>query len=378
MHVSVLTIRDEKFVLFLPQDSEKGFQEMLILKEIDNGRIAQNYYSRNARKAVEIAVSQSNPDIIHIHGLHQYFTLSTAVYLKTLRIPVVLTMHDYKALCGNAGFFSDRTEEVCLKCLEGRSTPPIRERCKKNSYILSTATSAQMLMWNLWEGLDAIDCFHCGSDFVYQLLSKNPRTREKRAKVRFPYFRPARHRESAQTDSLRIVYSGRMVPHKGPTIFARAIAGIDSIPVHIFGDGPLFSETKELTKEMKNVTMHGWKTHEEIQGQLGPGSVVVVPYLANETFCYVVLEAMAGGCCVVASARGAIPEFIKNGVNGLLVDNPTPEAFRTSIQSLLDSPAKIRSLGENATNITKEVPTLEDHAAAMLNLYLTIRDGKRS
>ena len=37
-----------------------------------------------------------------------------------------------------------------------------------------------------------------------------------------------------------------------------------------------------------------------------------------ESFCYVVLEAMATGCVVVAKERGAIPEIIRHGVNGFL------------------------------------------------------------
>jgi glycosyltransferase involved in cell wall biosynthesis len=376
--ISILTIRDNKFVLLTPCKDNDKEEKKEILGAIGLNLLTQNYYSRDARKAVEKAVKISCPDVIHIHGLHQYFTLSTALYLKMLGVRTVLTMHDYKALCGNAGFFSDRSEDICLKCLEGKFLPPINERCKKNSYIQSIATAAQMAMWEIWKGLDAVDCFHCGSEFVFQLLGNNPLTRDRRAKVRFPYLRPAPPEKFTKSESIRIIYSGRMVPHKGPKIFVSATRDIKNVPVHIFGDGPLLNEMEKLTKGMDNVTFHGWKTHEEMQDQLGPGSVVVVPYLAHETFCYVVLEAMMAGSCVVASARGAIPEFIKDGVNGLLIHNPSAEAFRTSIQSLLDNPNRIRSLGANATEIANDVPTLADHTAAILNLYSSISKKKKS
>ena len=35
-----------------------------------------------------------------------------------------------------------------------------------------------------------------------------------------------------------------------------------------------------------------------------------------ESFCYVILEALAAGCVVVASSRGAIVELVQSGANG--------------------------------------------------------------
>jgi glycosyltransferase involved in cell wall biosynthesis len=366
--VSVLTIEDDNFVLLTSwKDREKKKET---LGAVGSNLLTLNYYSRTARKAVEKAVKLIRPDVIHIQGIHQYFTLSTALYLKNVDIPVVLSVHDYKALCGNAGFFSDRTEDVCLKCISGKTMPPIMERCKKNSRILSCSASVQMTLWKTLKGLDAIDSFHCGSEFVYQLLGNNPWTREKRVKIRLPYLKliddPSK---IAHSDSIRIVYSGRMVPHKGPTIFARAIKGIENVPIHIFGNGRLFSEMQKLIKENKNVMLHGWKTHEEIHKQLGPGTVVVVPYLAHETFCYVVLEAMMVGCCVIASSRGAIPELIQNNKNGILIQDPTAHNFNDAIVNLMKDPDLVYRLGRTAMTIAQELPSLSVHVNEMIQLY---------
>jgi glycosyltransferase involved in cell wall biosynthesis len=37
-----------------------------------------------------------------------------------------------------------------------------------------------------------------------------------------------------------------------------------------------------------------------------------------ESFCYVILEAMAAGCIVIVKGKGAIPELITHGINGFL------------------------------------------------------------
>ena len=163
--VSVLTIQDGEFVLMTLHDSNNDFEEVKTLGNVGENQLTQNYYSRIATKAVECAVSNTQPNVIH-HSWSSsiFYAYRTALYLKTLGIRTVFTMHDYKTLCGNAGLFSDRSDNVCTKCLDGKIMPPINERCKKNSYIQSMATAAQMAIWKIWRGLNAIDCFHCGSN----------------------------------------------------------------------------------------------------------------------------------------------------------------------------------------------------------------------
>ena len=60
----------------------------------------------------------------------------------------------------------------------------------------------------------------------------------------------------------------------------------------------------------------------------------------------VALEAMAAGTPVVAAARGGIPEIVKNGETGVLVDSPDPESLAAGIMSLLDDPRKAKTVAE--------------------------------
>ena len=99
------------------------------------------------------------------------------------------------------------------------------------------------------------------------------------------------------------------------------------------------------------------------------GTIVVVPYIAHETFCYVVLEAMIRGCCVVASRRGAIPELVDNGQNGLLVDQVTDGAFKKVITQLLLEEDRIWELGRNASKIGDTLDDINAHAKKMAELY---------
>jgi glycosyltransferase involved in cell wall biosynthesis len=63
-----------------------------------------------------------------------------------------------------------------------------------------------------------------------------------------------------------------------------------------------------------------------------------------ESFCYVVLEALAAGCVVVASDQGAVSELVQDGVNGFLF-NDQDEAVRLC-NRLLRDPGSCRTLSE--------------------------------
>jgi glycosyltransferase involved in cell wall biosynthesis len=58
------------------------------------------------------------------------------------------------------------------------------------------------------------------------------------------------------------------------------------------------------------------------------------------------LEAMASARAIVASNVGGLPEIIQHEVNGLLVPPRDPQALASAIQSLVESPALRRKMGE--------------------------------
>jgi len=371
VEVFVLCIRDGEFSLYEvptganPNEENSSYKS---LRPVNSSVLGLNYYSRTARRSLSDVLHLISPDIIHIHGIHQYFTIAVLGPLRRFRGPVVMTVHDYKLLCGNAGFFSDRTNSVCLRCLRGHHIHSIMERCKADSRIASLGIAVQMELWKLAKGLDVFTAFLCGSEFVYDLLKKSDSTRSRLEFIRMPILGKREKTDNERKDTIEIAYIGRMVPHKGPTIFADAVRGLE-VRKRIFGDGPQRKKIDEMLGNDPLATFYGWVSHEAMDKELGPGSIVVVPYLAHETFCYVALEAMMRGSCVVASDRGAIPELIKDGHNGVLIRQPNAENFRRVLVNLLDNSDLVYRMGKNAKEIVRDVPSLDEHTSSMLRLY---------
>lgn len=338
---------------------------------IDSGVWARNFYSQEARSGLKNVLEVSRPDLIHIHGIHQFFTLSCLFELRQYGAPTVLTVHDYKIVCGNAGFFSDRTETPCTKCLTGSISPPFFERCKKNSAVASAGAAIQMATWKYSNALDAVDTFLVGSSFVFDLLSRNRSLADRLRLCRFPYHQLECPNPDDSNKQVSLSFIGRFVPHKGVLIFAQSVSEFQ-VPIHLFGDGNLLECTKFILQNNRNVTFHGWTSQKEIAKHLSLGTIVVVPSLAYETFCYVVVEAMMRGCCVVASSRGAIPELIQDGYNGVIVDPPTAEGFLYAVKMLLANRDRIITLGRRAKCITTSLPSIDAHADEVISVYGTL------
>lgn len=60
------------------------------------------------------------------------------------------------------------------------------------------------------------------------------------------------------------------------------------------------------------------------------------------------LEAMANGCIIIASAVGGIKDLISNLENGYLIDEPyDKEEFVIKIEQLINNPSQVKQISQN-------------------------------
>jgi hypothetical protein len=80
------------------------------------------------------------------------------------------------------------------------------------------------------------------------------------------------------------------------------------------------------------------------------------------------LLAMSAGVPVVASNVGGLREIIRQGENGLLVDN-TPQAIAAAMRQLLDNPAFARRIGDAARRTVMENFTVDHMVRRTMEVY---------
>jgi len=137
----------------------------------------------------------------------------------------------------------------------------------------------------------------------------------------------------------RIGFLGRLSKEKGIGNFlesASLLVENDNIEVIIAGDGEERSLV-EQTAAKHHIEYVGWLPHDSLPDYLNTLRLLVIPSFV-EGFPYVMLEAMACGTLVLASPVGNIPMMIKDGQNGFIMENNSPECISNNVNRVLNHP----------------------------------------
>ncbi len=141
-----------------------------------------------------------------------------------------------------------------------------------------------------------------------------------------------------------LLYAGRLSPEKNLELLLPVLMGLPGAHLALVGDGPARPELERLFAPHP-VTFTGFLAGEALASAFASADVFVMPS-PTETLGFVVLEAMASGCPVVAARAGGIPDLVSHGVNGLLFDPSAPDEARSAVREVLSDRARARFLAE--------------------------------
>lgn len=155
----------------------------------------------------------------------------------------------------------------------------------------------------------------------------------------------------------RIVAVGRLVPKKGFDTLIRACGELGRRGVRfdlvILGGGDLHDELVVLAREVgigDRVRILGSRPQAEVVEQLAEAEIFalsprILPDGDRDGVPNVLLEAMAAGVPVVATAVSGIPEMVTDGQTGRLVPPQRPDLLADVLAGLLADPAERARLG---------------------------------
>lgn len=187
---------------------------------------------------------------------------------------------------------------------------------------------------------------------------------------------------------------GRLVPWKGQDVFLRAMAKVltrlPGVRVLLVGgeadglEGRRYLESLQaLALELRitdRVTFTGFRS--DVPELMAASDVIVHSSTEPEPFGRVIVEVMASGRPVVASAAGGVPEIVEDGSTGLLTPPGDAQAMAAAIEELLAEPERARALAERGRESVRSRFTAERFATQIQAVYESTladrRGGRRA
>lgn len=323
-------------------------------------------------------ISRWRPDIIHGHNLHSnYFDLRLLARLSR-QFPVVMTLHDAWLLSGHCAHSLDcsRWRTGCGQCPDLNIYPAILHdgtghnwRRKRNIYQRSRLFVATPSRWLM----ERVKASMLSTAIVAARVIPNG--------VNLSIFRPqcrggARDKLGLPRDAHILLFSSAHVPVNPFKDFDTVEQALKIVAAN--GDG----------KRIIFIAL-GADTPSEQVGQL---EIRFIPYQQDpnwvacyynaadvyvhaakaDTFPNVILEAMACGIPVVATAVGGIPEQILHGITGYLTPPGDPLPIANYVSQLLDNDDQRHQMGKQAVAEVQHFFDLEKQIDAYLDWYREI------
>lgn len=323
---------------------------------------ARMFWSKEAQQKLEQLLDKFQPDVAHIQNIYHQLSPSILVTLKKRKIPIVLTLHDYKLICPNYEMFTEN--EVCMRCKGGKYYNAVLHKCLKNSRTLSTLAMLEMYLHKMMQVYETnVDCFISPSQFLKNQLH-DWGEQVKRIDV-VPNFITCRDNSSVvPTIGQDVFYAGALTKIKGVDLlldnFKKNRYGCKLL---LAGSGPLKAENHD------NSIFLGQLSRQQMADSLWHCRVVIVPSRYHENFPYAVLEAFAAGKPVIGSRRGGIPELVQEKKTGWLFEPTKPASLTAALTQALADEERIMNYGQNAYNLVINRYSPEQHYEALLSIY---------
>ncbi len=138
----------------------------------------------------------------------------------------------------------------------------------------------------------------------------------------------------------RVGFLGRLDEEKNVRELAAVAKSLpEDVTFTFIGDGDLRGWLEaELAAEISanRVEMRGWVDHDDVPAELNRLRLVVLASEPTEGLPTVILEALACGTPVYATPVSGVPDVVREGETGFLIDSTDPDDIRAELLAILD------------------------------------------
>ena len=359
------------------------------------------YKNRRVEDKFRILLEELNPDIVHFQHLSN---LSTSLILlcHEKNIPTILTLHDLWFICHRVCCL--KSEGVlcctppgaqCSDCYVDFLTDILSQRSTFISNYLGD-TPLRHIMTGISKILHWQDVFVDRSEYLKNVLKQvdviiSPTNFLKQQYVNYGIpegkvvisshgidtkaFRNASGEKEKEEDGIIFGYVGQVGFNKGVHLLIEAFNQIEDngIRLKIYGDydpsRSLYHQSLHKNCANPNVKFMGKFMPKDAPKIYSEVNVLVLPSIGYENSPLMLLEAFRCKVPVIASNIGGIPEFVKEGENGLLFEPGNLTSLLEKINLVIENPTLIGKFKEG-------IPAVKDIEQQVKELRKIYKEAK--
>ena len=304
-------------------------------------------YNPFTASIVRQILKKERPNIIHIHNFMGIFSLSILNVLQELKLPVVLTAHDYSLICPKSTIF----------CYSGLPCEVPKTACKAirklQRYLIA----------------EKISMLISPSKFLADQLTK---TVFKDVKV-IVIPNPSEYTEvkfKKEYDTYSVLYIGRLEWYKGIYVLIKAFKQLNykNMKMIIVGRGAEEKNIKKISDSHSRIAYYGFVSAIKKRELLQKANITVIPSLWCEPFPIVTLESFRSKTPVIASNIGGLPEIVIDGYNGRLFEPGSLKELKSILIELIKDKEELKKLEEGAFKSAKYYD-INKHIAKLEKVY---------
>jgi glycosyltransferase involved in cell wall biosynthesis len=330
-------------------------------------------YSSEAKKRLGVLLDEQQVDLAHLHNIHHQLSPSILDALKARKVPVVMTLHDYKMTCASYSLLADGL--LCDACSGGKYLNILRKQCVKGSTAKSGLAMLEMFLHHrLMDIYDKVDVFIAPSAFLKEKLhamgfrKKIVHLANFIDKSRFEGIHAL-----AVTRDKSLTFFGRLSHEKGVKTLLRAWQKISDpgYTLKVIGDGPLRAELQQLVQDenIPSVVFKGFMSGDALFTQIAASDAVIVPSEWYENNPMSIIEAFALGKPVIGARIGGIPELVRDGETGFLFEAGNSSDLAAQITRCITEPEAAVRMGAQARARVSTELSPERHYERLVEIY---------